>query len=100
MTNTSTANAENEIEVSINIISKRLNNSICTFSYPNGNYDEIIIKLLRDHNIKYSVTTEKGFINQSKDLLRLKRIMIHNDIANNSPSFIYQLISPKYKFLG
>ena len=47
------------------------------FCYPNGAYNETIVRVMRDEGFLLSLTTEDGFNNlDSADSLRLRRINI------------------------
>jgi hypothetical protein len=60
---------------------------IKTFAYPNGNYNENVMKVLRDCNFECAVTTRKGFLGPETPLMEIPRIGIHEDISNTVPMF-------------
>jgi len=91
LTNVTTEKAENEIISSIQTLSSYFKSRPTIFSYPNGNYNDNIISILRDHGIRIAVTTRNGTVNQSGSLLTLRRIMIHNDMTSTLPLFICKI---------
>jgi peptidoglycan/xylan/chitin deacetylase (PgdA/CDA1 family) len=52
------------------------------FSYPNGNYDDRIAKMVKDAGYSSAVTTETGWNHHESDRFSLKRIPIHQDITS------------------
>jgi peptidoglycan/xylan/chitin deacetylase (PgdA/CDA1 family) len=53
-------------------------------AYPNGNYNERIVKLAEETGYHLALTTERGwnpFIDQHEERYRLKRIGIHQDMT-------------------
>ena len=53
-------------------IERILGNQIDTFSYPNGDYDDECIELLKECGLKIARTTDAGWNNQGSDPLKLK----------------------------
>jgi peptidoglycan/xylan/chitin deacetylase (PgdA/CDA1 family) len=91
LTNTSITNAKEEISKSIQALSEKTGKPVKLFSYPNGNYNQNILNILKEYGIKIAVTTDRGTIDKSNNLLTLKRLLIHNDITSNVPMFAYKL---------
>ena len=62
------------------------------FSFPNGNYNQKIIDLIRKNGFEAALTTKPGYINHNEeDVFELKRISIHNDISYSIPFFAFRL---------
>ncbi len=91
LTNTSIDNTIEEINTSKKVLSNHLGKSVEMFCYPNGNYNEDIINILKDQGFKIATTTQSGSISQSKNLLTLPRFMIHQDMISNIPMFAYRI---------
>ncbi len=54
------------------------------FSYPNGDWDDEAVSLVRQAGYKGAVTTQLGINNTSTDPYILKRIAIHEDISSTA----------------
>lgn len=64
-----------EIEESLKIIENKTGNQVIAFSYPYGNYNEVIKNTVANAGYKFAVTTEEG-TNSLKDKYALRRINI------------------------
>lgn len=56
--------------------------SFVPFCYPNGNYDERVLRLLAGEQYPLAVTTETGWNHPQTDVLRLQRIPLHQDMTS------------------
>jgi len=63
-----------EIVNSKETIEKKLGDEVSLFCYPNGNYSDLIIKVLREARYTGAVTADYGFNRRKTDLFKLKRI--------------------------
>lgn len=61
--------------------------SFIPFSYPNGNYDNRVIKILEEAGYHAAVTTEKGWNYIDTPRYTLKRVGIHQDISSTKEMF-------------
>lgn len=61
--------------------------SFLPFSYPNGNYDNRVIKILKETGYHVAVTTENGWNHPSTPRFNLKRVGIHQDISSTKAMF-------------
>jgi len=66
------------------IIEKNLNSEVIYFAYPNGNYNETVVGILRSSGYQAAFTTEKGINKINSDLYALKRINIHEGMLSDS----------------
>ncbi len=69
----------NEIDISIDVINKKLDNKIVHYSYPEGLkncYSDRVISLLKDKGILCAPSAEHGVNKIGDDLFNLKRIMV------------------------
>jgi len=57
------------------------------FSYPNGNYNEKIINIVRNAGYHLAVTTDKGWNDLETNLFTLKRIPVHQDMTRTEAMF-------------
>jgi len=65
------------------------------FSYPNGNWDDETVSLVKQAGYKGALTTELGYNVPLMDPYLLKRIAIHEDISRTSSLLwfrIYQAV--------
>jgi peptidoglycan/xylan/chitin deacetylase (PgdA/CDA1 family) len=58
-----------------------VNSTFIPFCYPNGDYNESIVKLVSESGYHASVTTESGWNGVNDSIFKLKRIPIHQDIS-------------------
>lgn len=79
--------ARREILQSRDDIRRQLGVEATTFAYPNGNYNQPVMKILREGDFAGAVTTKKGFLGRDTPLLEIPRIGIHEDISNTVPMF-------------
>jgi peptidoglycan/xylan/chitin deacetylase (PgdA/CDA1 family) len=75
---------KNELHNSLVELEKRkvINSSCKTFCYPNGNHNKKIAEMVRLKGYHLAVTTHMGWNHTNKDIYRLNRIGIHQDIAS------------------
>lgn len=65
--------AKNEIKKSKEIIERRLDKKCCFFSYPNGDFNEAVISILRENGFKAALTVKSGMADRNSDLFKLPR---------------------------
>jgi len=71
-------------------IEKNTNKLIKVFCYPNGDYSDKAIKIVKEHYIG-AVTTDKGWNDESSDEHTLQRVAVHEDISNTTNSFLSRI---------
>ena len=67
-------------------LESRLDTSITGFCYPNGDYDDISVNIVRQ-TYDYACTIHKGWNKQSSDPYYINRILIHEDVTYDRISF-------------
>jgi peptidoglycan/xylan/chitin deacetylase (PgdA/CDA1 family) len=87
LTNVSEEKAEDEVVLSKQQLSKMINKPVRLFCYPNGNYNNSIVDILKKYDFNIAVTTKPGCFTLKSDFLTIPRIMLHNDISNTVPMF-------------
>jgi len=85
LTRTPLTTAREEIVTSKRELARNISKEIDLFCYPNGNFNQDIIDILKDEGLKLAVTTHPGFIHESSDLYSLRRTLLHNDISDSVP---------------
>jgi peptidoglycan/xylan/chitin deacetylase (PgdA/CDA1 family) len=61
-------------------------------AYPNGDHDDVVVEAARDAGYRAAVTTVAGAeSSRPADLLRLKRIGVHEDMTRSIPQFIFHI---------
>ena len=83
---------DEEVTISFETLKARKVNLLPVLSYPNGNYNQDIIKHTRNAGYQAAVTTQAGWVDPHEDdLFSLERINIHNDISYNSSLFAFHI---------
>lgn len=70
-----------------------VNENFISFCFPNGNYNDFIVSLVKKTGYDLSVTTEFGLNKFTEDNFRLKRVELHEDISADSGSVAFHIIS-------
>jgi len=70
------AEARNEIKRSKEVLEKKIRERIVAFAYPNGNYNDEILCILREEGFQIALTTERGLNHKKTNLFRLKRLCL------------------------
>lgn len=79
-----------EISQSKTQIEQHLNRAVNTFCYPNGDYCEAAVELVRKHYLG-AVTTDKNWNTSETDPHLLHRIGVHDDISADKTAFLARL---------
>ena len=69
------------------ISQKVIDTSFIPFSYPNGNYNERVIRMVKEAGYHAAATTETGWNHRNTPLFRLNRIAIHQDMSSRKSMF-------------
>ncbi len=85
LTKISLESAKREILESRKIIEENLNKQCKFFAYPHGEYNQEIVKFLKENNFKGAVITKEGLISDRDDLFKLRRNYISS--STNFPQF-------------
>lgn len=67
---------EQEISVSKTDLEESLDTEINCLAYPNGNYNDNVLSILKENKFKIAFTTENGNLHKTTELLKLPRIKI------------------------
>lgn len=85
-----------EISQSKKDIEQRLGVTVTTFAYPNGNYNEDVVKILDEGDFVGAVTTRKGFMGKHTPMMEIPRIGVHEDISCTIPMFQGRILMEKF----
>ena len=82
--------AGHEILASKRTLEDRLGGTVQSFCYPNGDVSALAARLVGE-NYRLAVTTQRGINGAKQDPYRLKRIGLHEDVANTRTAFLARL---------
>ena len=83
---------KNEIDDSFRVLRERSGNCVPVFCYPNGTYSDEVVGRVKAAGYIGAVTTDFGWeTRMPRDLFRLRRVGIHNDIARTTPLFAFHM---------
>lgn len=88
---------DEEIQVELNksrntlLAEKIVSEDFIPFCYPNGNFNESIVKAVAEAGYSLAVTTESGWNGKDADLHALKRIPVHEDMTSTNALFACRL---------
>jgi peptidoglycan/xylan/chitin deacetylase (PgdA/CDA1 family) len=76
-----------EVVNSKTLIEEKTGTMVKTFCFPNGDYSDAALSMVRQH-YNSSVTTKSGWNTNTSDNFLLRRIGVHEDISNDKTSFL------------
>lgn len=88
--------AKNEIVNSRKEIEARLSTPVVLFAYPNGNYNDVLKKMVKDSGFSGAVTTKSGWVHRDADTFALPRIGMHEDVSFSRARFYSRLVLQKF----
>lgn len=83
-----------EIVDSKNQIEHEIGQQCLLFAYPNGNYSNEIISVLKEAGVVAAVTTKRGYVNRtlSSSMLELPRVALHDDVSCSRSLFLWRVL--------
>ncbi len=84
--------AQDEIQSSKSIIEKNIGRQVRSFSYPNGDYDQAIMEMVKDAGYETAFTTRNGSVTAARDRFAVPRINIHDDMTSTTPMFLGRIL--------
>ena len=88
LTKISREDAKKEIEFSKKNLEDKLGIEIDTFCYPYGDYDEEIVKIVKESGYKYAFTTKEGKFNGFENPYEINRIFVEGNKLMTLPDFL------------
>lgn len=71
---------------------------ITAIAYPNGNYDEAVIRQAREAGYLAGFTTQRGLVSEGDDPLRLRRLNVHEASTGSLPEFLCIILGVFHKW--
>lgn len=84
--------AEKEAMESKAQIERILGTPVLSFSYPNGDYSEVVAEIVQNAGYRVVFSTEDGTHSASDERYRIKRINIHEDMTGSIPMFMARIV--------
>lgn len=88
--------SEEGAELELNEAGKRIATAVgvptASIGYPNGNYDDTVVRLTRAAGYQLGFTTDKGYVGDVRDPFKLPRINIHEGASSTMPDFLCAIL--------
>jgi peptidoglycan/xylan/chitin deacetylase (PgdA/CDA1 family) len=84
--------AAHELEEAGNRIAAAVGVPTISIGYPNGNYDDTVVRLTRAAGYQLGFTTDKGLVGDVRDPFKLPRINIHEGASSTMPDFLCAIL--------
>lgn len=92
LTNLSTEEVQRELGESRDYLQHTFGIEADAFSYPNGNYNEPIINMVKQNGYRVAFGTQSGYVRLGDNPYSLNRINIHGDMTSTIPLFVARLL--------
>jgi peptidoglycan/xylan/chitin deacetylase (PgdA/CDA1 family) len=86
------ARVAEELERSRERLERETGRPVDTIGYPNGDYNEAVLELVRNARYRLGFTTDKGSISTADDSLRLRRINVSEASSRTEPDFLCAML--------
>jgi peptidoglycan/xylan/chitin deacetylase (PgdA/CDA1 family) len=74
------------------LIENKLGKGVISFSYPNGDFTEDVVAMVKNNGYKVAFGTGNGFVSIDDDPFKLRRINIHEDMTRTIPLFLARIV--------
>lgn len=92
LTDVTPEQAQQEIELSRNVLGATFRDAIPVFGYPNGNWNQDIARRIETAGYRFAFTTKPGFVTCDDDRFTLRRFNIHEMATASTPMFLARIV--------
>ena len=92
LTKLENSDLNNELKQSKEIINEKLNISISSIAYPNGNFSDPVLASVKRNGYKIGFTTIDGYFDVEENPYKIKRINMHQNATENIPLFLCRIL--------
>jgi peptidoglycan/xylan/chitin deacetylase (PgdA/CDA1 family) len=92
LTKLSPERAALELEAAGRLVADAVGVPTASIGYPNGNYDDVVVRLTRAAGYRLGFTTDKGLVGDVRDPFKLPRINIGGSTSNTMPDFLCAIL--------
>ena len=92
LTLVSTTEARDEIRKAKDVIDSHLQERVLTFSYPNGNWSQGVVNLVKESGYRIAFTTQPGHVCCKDDRFTMRRVNISEDMTSSTPMFMARIV--------
>ena len=81
-----------EIRESSAVVAEKIGETVPTFSYPNGNWNEEVAGQVKSSGYRLAFTTQPGFVRCDDDRFALRRVNVHEDGTRTPAMFLARVV--------
>ena len=81
-----------------NKLQATLGQPITAIAYPNGDYDDAVVRMAREAGYLAGFTTQRGLVSEGDDPLRLRRLNVHEASTGSLPEFLCIILGVFHKW--
>jgi peptidoglycan/xylan/chitin deacetylase (PgdA/CDA1 family) len=85
------AQVSTELIESKRLVEQKVGKPVAAFCYPNGEYDDMIARDVREGGYRAAFSTEPGYVSSGDDAYAIKRINIHENMTRTIPLFLARI---------
>ena len=98
LTTLSPADSIGELRGVRNLLQATLGRPITAIAYPNGNYDDSVVRQAREVGFVAGFTTQRGLVSEGDDPLRLRRLNVHEASTETLPELLCIILGVFHKW--
>jgi peptidoglycan/xylan/chitin deacetylase (PgdA/CDA1 family) len=84
--------ADREIGAAREMMRRTFNDTVPTFSYPNGNWNPEVVDRVKRSGYRLAFTTVPGFVSCDDDRFTVKRLNVHESATDSTPMFLARVV--------
>jgi peptidoglycan/xylan/chitin deacetylase (PgdA/CDA1 family) len=85
------AEVERELTESKKLVEWETSRPVFAFCYPNGEYDSMIVRHVRESGFRVAFSTEPGYVSSGDDAYAVRRINVHEHMTRTIPLFLARI---------